>query len=287
MDSTIIRTEKRDAPFVLIDKAFLADDRLSWKAKGLLAYFLSKPSDWRIYISDLVKQSKDGRDAVYAGLSELEKCGYLQRRKIRDKQGKIIGWENIVYERPIKKADPNPDFPEMVEQPLPDFPDTGNPDTENPDTEKPTLLNNDSTNNDFTNKEQQQHKQHKTQIDVVVADSQVKKPGFFSLVKADPKVQEVVKLVQNLAGQEITPATARALFKIADGDLGRIERAAEALAARLQVGGRVNSVEAWLVAATRDGYAPERPAARLPTASRKHSKHTRRDKDKYADLYLS
>ena len=39
----VIRVRKRPNNFVMIDKTFLEDDRLSFKAKGILAYLLSKP----------------------------------------------------------------------------------------------------------------------------------------------------------------------------------------------------------------------------------------------------
>lgn len=155
----IIRTKKnRDNPYALIDKTFTEDTRLSWKAKGLLAYLLTRPDDWTIMVKDLIKRSKDGRDSVYAGLRELEKYGYLERRVRRDEKGRIIEWESIVYERPIvdpendPEPDPTPDKPltENPEvdhnQPLTENPYLENPDTEKPNTGNPTLLNNDSTN---------------------------------------------------------------------------------------------------------------------------------------------
>ena len=44
----VIRVKKRPSNFVMMDKTFLEDDRLSYKAKGLLAYLLSKPDDWKV-----------------------------------------------------------------------------------------------------------------------------------------------------------------------------------------------------------------------------------------------
>src|SRR5690554_205710 len=97
---TIVRTIKnRNNPYVVINKSIFNDKRLSWKAKGLMGYFLSKPDDWKITISDLIKQSKDGRDSVYSGLAELKKYGYLQ--EVAYRQGKrIVRREYKVYEAP-------------------------------------------------------------------------------------------------------------------------------------------------------------------------------------------
>jgi hypothetical protein len=98
--TTVIRVKKRDDPYVILDKLFLSNNALSWKAKGLLAYLLSKPDDWQIAENDLIRQSKDGRDAVRAGLRELEIHGYLTRRQIRVSGGKFARTEYVVYERP-------------------------------------------------------------------------------------------------------------------------------------------------------------------------------------------
>lgn len=98
--TTIIRVAKRDNPYVMLDKEFLSNDNLSWKAKGLLAYLLSKPDNWRIAEADLVRRSQDGRDAVRAGLRELETNGYLIRHRVREPGGKFAHVEFVVYERP-------------------------------------------------------------------------------------------------------------------------------------------------------------------------------------------
>ncbi len=41
----IIRVKKCQNNFVMMDKTFLEDTRLSFKAKGILAYLLSKPDN--------------------------------------------------------------------------------------------------------------------------------------------------------------------------------------------------------------------------------------------------
>ncbi|MBO2944890.1 helix-turn-helix domain-containing protein [Paenibacillus sp. F411] len=121
----IVRVQKRDSGYAIIDPWFLSDERLTWKSKGLLAYLLSKPSNWQVYVTDLVKRSKDGRDAVYSALKQLEECGYVERSQKRNEDTKKIeGMETIVYERPIID-EPGPDFP------LTDFPDMAKPDADN------------------------------------------------------------------------------------------------------------------------------------------------------------
>jgi hypothetical protein len=129
---SIIRTRKRDNPFVQIDKTSLEDVSMSWKAKGLLAFLLSRPDDWQIYVTDLIKRAKDGRDAVLAGIKELEQFGYITRKRVKGERGRFDGWEYEVYEYPQQDS-------------------TENGFSENGETEngKPATTNNNLTNNNF------------------------------------------------------------------------------------------------------------------------------------------
>ncbi|UFJ41344.1 helix-turn-helix domain-containing protein [Brevibacillus humidisoli] len=97
---TLVRVVKRENNFVQIDKTPINDKRLSWKAKGLLVYLLSKPDDWTIMIDDLVKHAKDGRDSVRTGLTELEQNGYLLRYQRRKDKGEFGSMEYHVFELP-------------------------------------------------------------------------------------------------------------------------------------------------------------------------------------------
>lgn len=144
----IIRTSKRENPYVMIDKYGLNDERLSWKAKGLLAYLLSKPDDWQVYESDLIKRAADGRDSVRTGLRELEKYGYLSRRQIRGENGSFGHLEYSVYERPITLDDTEEITADGKSVHGENVPQTENPSTGKPSPENPTLLSNDSTKNE-------------------------------------------------------------------------------------------------------------------------------------------
>lgn len=185
---TIVRVSKRENPYVTLDKFFLSDDRLSWKAKGLLSYLLSKPDNWEIYVSDLLKRATDGRDSIYAGLKELEKAGYLRRNRKHNENGRFDGYEYVIYERPQEepltadakdRLDPekpktglpytgNPD----TVKPYPEKPYTDYPYTEKPYTENPTLLNNDINNNDSTKERQQQKDLGTLDPDPIQSDNQ-------------------------------------------------------------------------------------------------------------------
>lgn len=135
---SVIRIQKRDSPYIMVDKSPLEDSRLSWKAKGILVYLIGKPNDWKVRIADLISKSSDGRDSVYSGLEELVSYGYMTRQEVREK-GKFMGLDYTVYETPV-----TPDTEE---------PHTENPDTAKRDTENPPHTNIEYTNKDLTNKE--------------------------------------------------------------------------------------------------------------------------------------
>lgn len=98
----IIRvSKKKENPFAQISKAMLEDNRLTWKAKGLLSYLLSKPDNWEVRIHDLIERSKDQRDSVRAAIKELREFKYMTFERVRDEKGKIIKSAYEVYEEPI------------------------------------------------------------------------------------------------------------------------------------------------------------------------------------------
>src|SRR5258707_13097107 len=42
----IIRASRKNQPYVMISRTTAQDSTLSWAARGVLAYLLSKPDDW-------------------------------------------------------------------------------------------------------------------------------------------------------------------------------------------------------------------------------------------------
>ena len=117
----VIHIKKHESNFVQIDKRPLSDERLSWKAKGLWAYLMSKPPDWKVYTGDLMKRSTDGDHSIRGAIKELIKYGYAERKSIRGEDGKISRWDFYVYEEPntkIAETKPDVDFPHLANQEL-------------------------------------------------------------------------------------------------------------------------------------------------------------------------
>lgn len=122
--------------YTTINNTGLRDKRLTWKAKGILAYILTLPDDWVFYMEEIATHAKDKLDSLKSGMKELKKYGYVKRFPVKDEQGKIIRWETIIYEVP------------QEEYPLVDIPPVGKPRVDEPLVENPMLL---STNKQNTN----------------------------------------------------------------------------------------------------------------------------------------
>jgi len=133
---TIIRTPKDgSSPYVATSRAAAQDERLSFEARGLLWYLLSKPSDWKVVIGDLMKAGHCGRNRVYRILRELQDEGYLVRERGRDEKGRLMTPIYRVYEQPHTQ---NRDVDGKAET-------EGAPRTQNPHVDNGTLQNRDDT----------------------------------------------------------------------------------------------------------------------------------------------
>lgn len=98
--------------FTQIRNAVLRDERLSWKARGLLGFLLSHSDNGFTVDADrLAMRGPDGRSAVLAGLKELEVAGYLVRTKHQGDRG-LWATEVEVFDHvtPVD-ASPKADYP--------------------------------------------------------------------------------------------------------------------------------------------------------------------------------
>jgi hypothetical protein len=118
MTQTIYRAKRRDQ-WVMIDQRAVEDVRLSWAARGLLAYLLSRPDDWKVLVNDLKKRGNLKRDGIYKLLRELRSTGYMTYQHTRDAKGRMRGGIYTVSEIPHTA-----------------LPDTGRPNREPPYTAK-------------------------------------------------------------------------------------------------------------------------------------------------------
>ena len=110
----------------------LRNKALSLKAKGLLSLMLSLPEGWDYTTKGLATICKDGVDSICTTVRELEKAGYIQRRRIRDDHGRLGEIEYTILERP-EEAEPSPKREKPVlENPVLEKPEQGKPEQEKP-----------------------------------------------------------------------------------------------------------------------------------------------------------
>ena len=105
---TIIRVSERgkENPYVMITRATLQDSRMSFQARGMLAYLLSKPDNWSVRVGDLMEEGGIGRNQTDNLIKELQRNGYVQRERKRNVHGRWENAEFVVFETP---QEPLPD----------------------------------------------------------------------------------------------------------------------------------------------------------------------------------
>jgi hypothetical protein len=102
----IKRAPRPDTGFLIIRNDVVRDKRLSYRARGLLAAMLSHPDNWEFNREWLADQSAtEGVSAIRTALKELERFGYLVRRRINlpaedGRKGGRFGWEYVLYDIP-------------------------------------------------------------------------------------------------------------------------------------------------------------------------------------------
>lgn len=145
-----IRTIKNKCnPYVNLNKKTLEIETLSWEAKGLWAYLLSRPDDWRTNVKHLVSIGKCGKDKIYKILKELKDhdlCVFEQSKQNgRWQPGDYIIFESSEEFKKFFRTPKNSDTvndtflnenDETKKENLSESSDTELPDTENPDAYK-------------------------------------------------------------------------------------------------------------------------------------------------------
>ena len=172
----------RKAKFTQISNDLLNDEQLTLESKALLSIFLSNSEDWDLHMSEIIKRSKNGRDAHYSALKKLIKAGYIARLEfkqnsnnrflkleyifsdnkedisegikeaqifaIENKQSIILTYKNLdcqKLESSLKDEEQS-----NVQKPLPENPYTANSNTESAYTES-QYINNINSNNTNSN----------------------------------------------------------------------------------------------------------------------------------------
>lgn len=98
---SIIRVSKnKKNPYFIMNNTGINDKNLSFKAKGLLAYLISKPDNWYVNYRDLTANSLNGIKSIRSAIKELIHFGYITLAQFRQDNGKFAYCDYIVYEVP-------------------------------------------------------------------------------------------------------------------------------------------------------------------------------------------
>lgn len=90
---------RKNAHYVTINNRVLRDERLSWCARGVMAFLLTLKGTENVTIDSLTERAREGRRRVANALKELEHCGYFERKRFKTEGGKWE-WEMNVFEDP-------------------------------------------------------------------------------------------------------------------------------------------------------------------------------------------
>jgi hypothetical protein len=133
---SIIRANP-ETGYTKISNALLQDSRISYETRGLIVELLSRPDDWEITVTNIIKSSPAGRDKVYRMLQEAEKFGHLAGRQARGFDGKMQKQRYAVSDDPrLLAAATELWLLESEAQPFPENPDTVIPFPEKPEAVK-------------------------------------------------------------------------------------------------------------------------------------------------------
>lgn len=84
----VFRVEK-NRDFTVMSNHHLRNEKLTLKAKGLLSLMLSLPENWDYTLKGLTFICKEGVDAIRVAVLELEKEGYVERKRKRNEKGQL------------------------------------------------------------------------------------------------------------------------------------------------------------------------------------------------------
>ena len=111
----VFRIEK-NKNYTVMANYHLRDISLSLKAKGLLSLMLSLPEGWDYTTKGLACICKDGVDSICSTVKELEKAGYVQRRRLRNELGHLTEIEYTILEKPVRTAASEESLPDSSEK---------------------------------------------------------------------------------------------------------------------------------------------------------------------------
>ncbi|MGX4710475.1 replication protein [Rhodococcus ruber] len=117
------RAPRPTSNYTVVRNETIGNKDLSFRARAVLIWLLSKPADWRIRSDAIAAESPtEGRDAIRSAMRELAARGHLVTERRQNEHGQWITVQTV-YEVPVR-PEPGPGNPNPGE------PDTGEPGAE-------------------------------------------------------------------------------------------------------------------------------------------------------------
>lgn len=82
--------------FTQFPNSWVRDNRIGFRAKGVLALLMSHNEGWRVSLAGLAEAFPDGITAIRTAVQELEDAGYLTREIIRNDKSQVESTEWII-----------------------------------------------------------------------------------------------------------------------------------------------------------------------------------------------
>lgn len=99
MNPVAVLKNRTQGNFTMISNNVLRDKELSMKDRGVLCTLCSLPDGWEFSVAGLSTLVPDGVDSIRKSILNLERFGYVSRKKSRGKNGKFISEIEVFTER--------------------------------------------------------------------------------------------------------------------------------------------------------------------------------------------
>lgn len=106
-----IVVQENDVKFTKIANVLITDQRLSSGAKVLYCYLRSKPTNWKVINTDIIKTLNVSQESVAKYFKELISAGWIDRKKETNEKGQMLGgYIYFLYDLPKEpKCEKKPD----------------------------------------------------------------------------------------------------------------------------------------------------------------------------------
>lgn len=235
---SIVRTSHdKEKPYVMLNKQPLNDPNISWAAKGLWAFLISKPDDWEISVSHLSyvylgKKKGNGRDGIRELLRELKENGYVSTIEKREK-GQFVSLDYTVYEskQTVESISEKPkELKKLV------------PKTPNPFTVKPAPV---TTRQTINNDKEERDNRNDNNVNEYRSSHKLD-----SIVSFDPQTYRLPD------GQPLSLKMRRSLAKYSESDRQKLHANISYFEEQVKKGNKPKTTyEQWLQACIKNNYA--------------------------------